>query len=68
MDGTIVPLQPRGDRTERDPAASAQRFGELRKMFDDGRLQPEVTTFPLADGPLFRGGWLVRASQRPGQR
>ena len=38
-----------GSWTQRDPAASLQSFAELRRMFEDGRLRPRVTPYPLAE-------------------
>ncbi len=37
-----------GAWTQRDPAGSAQNFLELQQRFEDGRLTPQVTTYPLA--------------------
>ncbi len=38
-----------GAWTQRDPKESARNFAELQAMFQDGRLKPQVTTFPLED-------------------
>lgn len=38
-----------GAFTKRDAAASQQNFLELKEMFEEGRLAPKVTKFPLAD-------------------
>ncbi len=38
-----------GSWAQRDPAASQGNFAELMKMLVDGRLQPRVTPYPLAD-------------------
>ena len=38
-----------GSWIQRDPTASQENFADLAAMFDDGRLSPRITTFPLAD-------------------
>ena len=38
-----------GSWTQHDPAASQQNFAELREMFEDGRLKPRITPYPLAE-------------------
>ena len=38
-----------GSWTKHDPAGSRQNFAELGEMFEDGRLRPRVTTYPLAE-------------------
>jgi NADPH:quinone reductase len=38
-----------GSWAQRDPQASRENFAELRRMFEDGRLEPQVTPYPLAD-------------------
>ncbi len=38
-----------GSWVQRDPAGSRENFIELRRMFEDGKLKPKVTPYPLAD-------------------
>lgn len=50
-----------GAWTQRDPAAAAENFRELTRMFEDGRLKPRITTFPLA---AFRDAYALLAQRR----
>lgn len=38
-----------GSWTQREPAESAKNFGELQRMFEEGRLSPRVTSYPFTD-------------------
>ena len=50
-----------GAWTQRDPAGSIRSQLELKAMFEDGRLEPRVTSMPLAN---FRDAYGRLAGRR----